>query len=38
MRTCRQCHCEMLEGFDVKVKGQGMKLKSLKVLVSSQIG
>jgi len=27
MRICRQCQCEMLEGFDVKVEGAGYGIK-----------
>ncbi|MBB6216455.1 hypothetical protein HNQ80_002557 [Anaerosolibacter carboniphilus] len=27
MRICRQCQCEMVEGFDVKVEGAGYGIK-----------
>lgn len=27
MRICRQCQCEMIEGFDVKVEGAGYGIK-----------
>lgn len=27
MRICRQCECEMIEGFDVKVEGAGYGIK-----------
>lgn len=27
MRICRQCKCEMIEGFDVKVEGAGYSIK-----------
>ena len=30
MRVCRQCQCEMLEGFDVKVERAGYGIKIAK--------
>ena len=27
MRICRQCECEMVEGFDIKVEGAGYGIK-----------
>jgi len=30
MRICRQCQCEMIEGFDVKVEGAGYGIKIAK--------
>lgn len=27
MRNCRQCQCEMIEGFDIKVEGAGYGIK-----------
>ncbi|MCO1600215.1 nucleic acid-binding protein [Desulfosporosinus nitroreducens] len=30
MRICRQCQCEMLEGFDIKVEGAAYGIKIAK--------
>lgn len=30
MRICRQCECEMVEGFDIKVEGGGYGIKVAK--------
>lgn len=30
MRICHQCKCEMIEGFDVKVEGEGYGIKIAK--------